>query len=367
MAAVPSATPTATPSRMPSKAPTLTPSAKPSFSPTSSSTTVPTSHPSTVPSHTPSNAPSQQPTAVESALPSITPSTAPSISPSAQPAPPTPSPTQSPTLSLIDFCTKDVPPCDANAHDCSASYTIVAREEITDISFGSFDNYVFLCAAAAAAAMSSDSFSLTGLTFPHQREVQLSSLVVQASYTINVALGSYGYADSFTAYESITRRLNDSVYSGNFTVLLHNIGNYVSDAFAASNVRAISISFDPYIFPTSTKPTSLLDGSASSISGSNNTGTLSNSDFWYIIFCIIGVFGFLLVASTSWYIYRRYYRGLNPEKIREIRRMKRNSLNFRGEVIPEHGDVVDWSTPDGELMLQGASLQRKHDELFMAI
>lgn len=234
------------------------------------------------------------------------------------------------------------------------------------MNLGSFDDYVFFCAVADAGNLSTDSLNLIGLTFPQQR-VQLASSTIQAAYAIDVALGSYGFKDSRTAYDSITQRLNDSVFSGNFTLLLHSLGNYANDAFAASDVQAISISFDPYTYALSVQPTTILEGSTSSISGSNKINGLSSSDFWYIIFCIIAVVGFILIASISWYTYRRYYYGLSPEKIREIRRMKRNSLNFRGEVIPEHGDVVDWSTPDDQIMLHGTAMQGRHDELFMAI
>lgn len=230
----------------------------------------------------------------------------------------------------------------------------------------SFDVHAFLCTVAASANLSTNSLILTGLTLPTR--YHLSNTVVQAVYSIDVALGAYKYSDSLVAYDSITHLLNNSVTSGNFTTMLHSIGSFSHDAFAARGVKALSISFDPYVFQTTAQPTSNLDGSVSSISGSSRNGNLSSNGILYIIISIVAAGGFILFVLIVWYFYRRYYRGMSPEKRKEIRRVNRNLIDNPGEVIPEHGDVVDWSSPDDEgVVRRGTNLFKHHDAMLMAI
>ena len=301
---------------------------------------LPTVGPSPSPSHWPTYTPSSPPSRYPTAMPSSAPS-------------------QSPTISLIQFCATRIPQCDASKFDCSTSYTIGIRQEISGVAVSTFDAHAFLCAVAASANLSTDSLSLINVAPPTLR-FHLSNTVVEAAYSINVALGAYGYSDSLVAYDSITRALNSSVVNGDFTSLLHSIGSYSNDAFGASGVQATSISYDAYTTPLTARPTSQSGGSVTSLSLSGIL-SLSRSNFWYIIFSVVAVSGFIIFASISWYFYRRYRLAQRSDKLNRLQR-----IDNQEDMDSEQGDVR-WSSDYEEGLLRGSNLRKHHEEVMILI
>ena len=203
----------------------------------------------------------------------------------------------------------------------------------------STDYTPLLCALASFANISVDSILLNGIT--------QGSPYLQLSFTINIVVGAYGYTDIYQAYASIVSRLKAAIDSSAFTSLLHTISNTEQGVFTASSVFSDYIEFG--LPPVVTVAPSLGGvGNAQAQSTSVQSGNIfASSSFVYFGYAIAGLVCCCCFFFGAIYGCRKRSSG-NGGKWSVLSRYKRRSSEEgvglgRGEIIPEHGDLVDWT------------------------
>jgi hypothetical protein len=222
-----------------------------------------------------------------------------------------------------------------------------------------FDQETFFCAIGSTSLVGTNDLTLWGASAAATVSIELQAgVAIDVIYTIKTLPGSYGYANVQDAYDDITSKLNTSVRSGAFTVLLHNISSHGSHLSDSSSIYSNSIFFDP-LYPASS-PTSIpnnVDGS--SVNTGSAAGTLNDKNVWYAIFAIIALVGACMVVFFAIYAYRKHLSNSGGKLDLLARFKRRDSGDYsaeEGEIIPEHGDLVDHFESDEVLEQQ----QPKH-------
>jgi hypothetical protein len=294
----------------------------------------PTATPSTLlPSGVPTSLPSSSPTRV----PFAPGSTKRPVFPTALSSR-TKSPTKSPSSPLTTYCVGEAPACDAAKYDCAAHYAVLVRQVISDVTVGAFDAADFACTIAGTSGLDTAAVALLGVSTPQSESLATASATsVKVSYSIDVPLGAYQFVSSAAAYAAITSALQTAVDNGDFTTMLHSVSAQSSHAFDAPAVTALSIEFDPYI-PMTSSPSTADGGQISSVASSQSSTPIDQPSVWYAVIAVVCVVGACIAAVVLTYLYRKYR---SSSKLDEIHRIKRPEDGRLGEVVPEHGDLVD--------------------------